>query len=224
MSGDRARGRPRDLQIDDTVHRATLDLLAEGGFERLTMEAVAERAGVAKATLYRRFANRDALLCDALGRMNDDIPIPGPMEQSAIEAIEGVLAEIRTRTMNSPSTRVIMRLILDGRRYPHLMRLVLEGVLWPRQQRLRALLGHAKEHGLVHADLDIDAAIAMLIGPMVWLGMLQIDEEATASVDVFALQCAALGLPVDRSGRSGVHPLAPAIGDGQPAVATERAW
>lgn len=213
MRTDRARGRPRDIQIDDTVLDATLDLLAEGGFERLTMEAVAERARVAKATLYRRFPNRDALLCAALGRMNDDIPIPGPTEQSLAAAIERVLGDIRSRTMDSPGTRVIMRLIIDGRRYPHLMDLVVERVLRPRQQRLRLLLAHAKQCGLVRSDLDVDAAIAMLIGPMVWLGMLQIDEDTTATADVYALQRAALGLPVEVSSPSGVEALAPAIGD-----------
>ena len=200
---DRPRGRPRNPAIDAAAEHAALDLLADSGFESLTMEAVAARAGVAKATLYRRFANRDALLCAALGRLNDDVVIPepnGPNGPDVRDALRQTLRDIRQRSADSPGTRVIMRLILDGRRFPHLRELVITRVLIPRQERLRALLGQAQQHHLVRADLDVDAAIALLIGPMVWLGMLQISEAGTSTSSVVALQESALGLSPDASG------------------------
>jgi AcrR family transcriptional regulator len=61
-------GRPRDAQIDRAVLDATLDLLGEVGYGRLTLEAVARRAGTSKPAIYRRWAGRRRLVLAALSR------------------------------------------------------------------------------------------------------------------------------------------------------------
>jgi len=67
INGDSHRhaGRPRDLGMDAAVLQATIELLAEGGLQRTTIDAVATRAGVARATVYLRWPTRDALLAAA---------------------------------------------------------------------------------------------------------------------------------------------------------------
>jgi AcrR family transcriptional regulator len=62
----RGRGRPRLSSIDDTILRATLELLREGGPGEVTIEAVAARCGSAKTTIYRRWPTRESLIVDAL--------------------------------------------------------------------------------------------------------------------------------------------------------------
>jgi AcrR family transcriptional regulator len=62
----RGRGRPRLSSIDDTILRATLELLREGGPGDVTIEAVAAKCGSAKTTIYRRWPTRDLLIVDAL--------------------------------------------------------------------------------------------------------------------------------------------------------------
>jgi AcrR family transcriptional regulator len=62
----RRRGRPRLSSIDDTILRATLELLREGGPGEVTIEAVAEKCGSAKTTIYRRWPTRESLIVDAL--------------------------------------------------------------------------------------------------------------------------------------------------------------
>ena len=69
------RGRPRDADADEAILSATLELLAEAGVGGLSMDVLAQRAGVGKATIYRRWASKEALMLDAL---RHQAPIPAP--------------------------------------------------------------------------------------------------------------------------------------------------
>jgi AcrR family transcriptional regulator len=71
-----ARGRKRDASRDDALRQATIELLAEFGYDRLTIEAVAARAGAGKATVYRRWANKAELVADALAQRHAAMPVP----------------------------------------------------------------------------------------------------------------------------------------------------
>ena len=62
-------GRKRDASRDDALRQAALEVLAEVGYDRLTIDAVAARAGAGKATCYRRWAGKAELVVDAVGRM-----------------------------------------------------------------------------------------------------------------------------------------------------------
>src|SRR5437016_14195863 len=70
----RRPGRPRSEQAEQAIIEATLDLFAEQGFEGVCVEAVAARAGVGKATIYRRWPNKEELLLAALGSMKSPLP------------------------------------------------------------------------------------------------------------------------------------------------------
>src|ERR1700744_4448260 len=72
----RRPGRPRSEQAEQAIIEATLDLFAEQGFEGVCVEAVAARAGVGKATIYRRWPNKEELLLAALGSMKSPFPEP----------------------------------------------------------------------------------------------------------------------------------------------------
>jgi AcrR family transcriptional regulator len=69
-------GRPRDVDADRRILRACVELLTEVGAEATTMTAVIERSGVARATVYRRWPNREALLIDALRELKGRGPVP----------------------------------------------------------------------------------------------------------------------------------------------------
>ena len=66
MPPRRARGRPRSAEVDEAVLLATVELAGEVGVSRLSMDDVAVRAKVSKATIYRRWASKEALVLDAL--------------------------------------------------------------------------------------------------------------------------------------------------------------
>ena len=72
----RRPGRPRSEQAEQAIIEATLDLFAEQGFEGVCVEAVAARAGVGKATIYRRWPSKEELLLAALGSMKSPFPEP----------------------------------------------------------------------------------------------------------------------------------------------------
>ena len=70
------RGRPRSREADRAITEAALDVLGDSGIANFSVEAVAARAGVGKATIYRRFPGRIGLLSAALDRLHDDLPSP----------------------------------------------------------------------------------------------------------------------------------------------------
>src|SRR5688572_25412027 len=73
----RPPGRPRSARADEAILEAVLDLLQEGvAVDALSIEAVAARAGVGKATIYRRWENKERLLLDAVRRLKGDPPRP----------------------------------------------------------------------------------------------------------------------------------------------------
>src|ERR1700761_2468519 len=69
-------GRARNPELDGAITTATTALLEERGFAELTIEAIARRAGVSRATVYRRWPNLDALLAHVLRGVVREIPIP----------------------------------------------------------------------------------------------------------------------------------------------------
>ena len=89
-----ARGRPRDTSIDDRVLDIATALLYEHGYEGLSMEDVAERAGTAKTTVYRRWPSKARLVVAVLARAQDAIPIPsaGTVHHDLTALVEGVRA------------------------------------------------------------------------------------------------------------------------------------
>ena len=72
----RTPGRPRSEASHQAIIRATLELLLETGYRALTMEGVRTRAGVGKATIYRRWSSKEELVRDAIVSMHDDLQAP----------------------------------------------------------------------------------------------------------------------------------------------------
>src|SRR6059058_3780324 len=71
----KAPGRPRSARADEAIIDAVLDLLADGTpAETLSIEAVAARAGVGKATIYRRWSNKESLIVDAVATVKGELP------------------------------------------------------------------------------------------------------------------------------------------------------
>jgi len=71
----KAPGRPRNARTDEAILHAVLDLLSEGqSVAAISIEAVAARAGVGKATIYRRWPNKEALIIDAIAAMKGPLP------------------------------------------------------------------------------------------------------------------------------------------------------
>ena len=169
----RAVGRPRDPKLDAVITGATLELLADIGFAALTIEAVATRAGVGKATLYRRWPGKEQLVIDAVRTLSED---PDPdTSAGARDELVGLLEAVRRKSISSLAGRIFPRLIGESVDNPEFMRRYREQVLDPRRDRFRTALQRAVEQGLVRADVDTDHAIGLLVGPMAYRNLIRND-------------------------------------------------
>jgi AcrR family transcriptional regulator len=95
------RGRPRDPEVDKAIMVATLDGLVHDGFAHLTMEGVADRAGVGKASLYRRWPNKVALVVDTLRRLAEErivLPDTGTVHDDMLAYLRAIVRTRRTES------------------------------------------------------------------------------------------------------------------------------
>jgi len=168
-----AKGRPRSCIADAAIESAALELFADEGFERFSIEAVAARAGVGKATIYRRFANRDELLAHAMRKFDEDVQ-HASSDGDFWDVLTQLLDEIREASPDSLRSRIMIRVLSEGSRHPQLQEMVAERVIRPRHLRLSTFLERGVLQGQLRSDLDIEATVALLVGPMVWLKMLRL--------------------------------------------------
>jgi AcrR family transcriptional regulator len=150
------RGRPRDPDAEPRIRACALDLLLERGFERMTVDDVAEAAGVGKATIYRRWPSKEQLAYDALTSMFD-IEVPEPDTGS----YEGDLRQVyggAVRFAGTEAGRAMIRLaVTEATRDPAVARIYKE-FLQRRISSCDLRLKRARERGEPIRD-DIDPAI-----------------------------------------------------------------
>src|SRR5690606_6245042 len=116
-------GRPRSSQVDAAIIAAALELFAESGYEALTIEAVAEAAGVAKSTAYRRYAGKAQLVLAAIDGADPGSPVfaAGLPETGSIEGDAFLLlVGLRDTFAAEPKSRIIPALTGAAARHPEL--------------------------------------------------------------------------------------------------------
>ena len=128
------------------------------------MDDVASRAGVGKATIYRRYRSKDELIAAAIAGLVSEISIPdtGRTRDDLVVLMRGAVDVYR----GSVEAAVMPSLVEAMRRDPELARLVREGFLARRRVALRAVLDRGIDRGDLRRDLDIDLALDVLAGPL----------------------------------------------------------
>jgi AcrR family transcriptional regulator len=158
----RRPGRPRSERAEQAILDAALDALAECGVDCVTCEDVAARAGVGKATLYRRWSGKEDLLIAAFASLKSPFPEPGGVSVRAdLIAMLGVMAT------DADDPRYAQQFALlhgEGQRYPRLVARYKEQVVEPRMELLRQVLRRGVESGELRADTDIEIAMLTLTG------------------------------------------------------------
>ncbi|OWV08391.1 TetR family transcriptional regulator [Micromonospora wenchangensis] len=159
----RSPGRPRSTRADEAIIEAVLDLLAEGStIEALSIEAVATRAGVGKATIYRRWPGKDALLMDALRRLKGVVAQPaGHSVRDDLVLLVGAVGH----NVDPRAERIMPCLVPEVNRSPDHFQLY-QNIIEPRRKIMREVLRRGVATGELRADLDIEVAMALLTGPM----------------------------------------------------------
>jgi AcrR family transcriptional regulator len=155
-------GRPRSEQAEQAIIEATLDLFAEQGFEGVCVEAVAARAGVGKATIYRRWPNKEELLLAAFGSLKSPYPEP-----AGVSVRDDLVAMVRVMCSDKADPRKARRYALllgEGEKYPRLMARYKETVVEPRRDVMRAVIRRGIETGELRPDIDVEVALLALTG------------------------------------------------------------
>jgi AcrR family transcriptional regulator len=162
-AASRAPGRPRDPSRGDAILEATLALLGEEGFARLSIEAVAHRAGVGKATIYRRWDTKTGLVVDALERVTAEATVP--TEGSVRERLTEVLAEMLRNLRSGHRASIMAALVAEIPRDADLAEALRSVFLRKRQATVFRLLQEGVDRGELRSDLDLELAADLLIGP-----------------------------------------------------------
>jgi AcrR family transcriptional regulator len=160
-----ARGRPRSERVRLAVLDAAADLLIEGGMAAATMEGIAARAGVSKATIYKWWPSRGQLALDSFfNRTRDSITVD---EDAALpDALASLLDRLCALFRDTPSGALMRELISVGQSDPDVRAALEERWLRPRRAITRALLTGAVGTGELPADLDVEVALDQLFGPI----------------------------------------------------------
>ena len=158
----RGRGRPRDPGTDDRITTAAAELLLQRGFDRTTVDDVAARAGVGKATVYRRWPSKEDLAVAAMETLySSEMPEPdtGSIRTDLATSYRAVLTFVNTPEGEAYLRTSIAESVRDGR-----IAALYRSSTERREQQSRATFEKAIARGEVRPDIDVDAAVQWLGG------------------------------------------------------------
>jgi AcrR family transcriptional regulator len=191
------KGRKRSAAAEAAILTATSELLAEKPLGEVTAEAIAERAGVSKATIYKWWPNKNRVALDAfLSRSRTEIP-SSDTGSALRDFTEQLVAAARFYT--SSGGRMLREFIAEGQNDPELLALYREQFLRPRRQAVRELWERGVARGEIRPDLDADLVVDLIFGPMFY--RLLVGHGSLADADAEAIVTAVFqGLQVAPSG------------------------
>jgi len=160
----RAPGRPRSEQAHSAILRSTLELLGQNGFSELTIESVAAHAGVGKATVYRWWPNKAALIADAFASSTTrklHFPDTGSVRTDMSQQMRQVI-----KIFTSRRGRILSAILGGGQSDRDLIVAFRERFLWPRRREAYATLERGILRGELRKDVDMDLLLDSLYGPI----------------------------------------------------------
>ena len=161
----RRRGRPRSRRAHRAILDAARELLVEEGFADLHLEQVAARAGVGKATIYRRWSSKEALALELLLELalpHIAVPETGDTRSELLTAVTNAVRAL-TETPFGPVIRALLSQIAIN---PALGDPFRTTVVKARRDEVARVVGRGVARGDLRHDADIDIATELLVGPV----------------------------------------------------------
>ena len=147
-------GRPLDVSRDDAIRNAALEVLAEDGYDRLTIDAVAARAHAGKATVYRRWRSKAELVVDAVACR---APVTGtPPDTGSLRGDLYALVTAKLGALEAGEAGQMLGLISAMPRHPELQRAFRECFVAPRYGLLGQVFERAAARGEIPPERDLD--------------------------------------------------------------------
>ncbi|MHA6624566.1 TetR/AcrR family transcriptional regulator [Pseudonocardia sichuanensis] len=146
---------------------AAHELVGEVGYRKLTIEAIAARAGVGKQTIYRWWPSKGAVVLDAmLATVSDpaDLALPdtGDVDADLRGVVHAIVAELADPTLSGTSRALMIEIQED----PGLAESMVERILGPNLAAIADRLRAAQDAGQLRRDLDLSVAVEMIVGPL----------------------------------------------------------
>jgi AcrR family transcriptional regulator len=180
-NGKRPPGRPRSEQARQAILRTTLKILGKNGFSDFKIEEVAAHASVGKATVYRWWPNKGALIADAFASSTTRklrFPDTGSVYADMSQQMRQLIKVFRSRR-----GRIVSAILAAGQSDKDLIEAFRERFLWPRRREAYATLRRGIERGELRRDLDPDLLLDSLYGPIYMRFLIQHDRLTPEFVD-----------------------------------------
>jgi AcrR family transcriptional regulator len=159
------RGRPRSEQAHHAILQAAADLLLEQGLAEVSMDAVAARAGVSKATIYRWWPTKEALALDAL--YHEWQNVPPPRDTGTLRGdLLSLLRPWARLAAQRPYGRVLAALATEARSDTAFAQQYIARFVEPRRDQARAIFRRAIDRGELLPGTKIEVALDLIYGPV----------------------------------------------------------
>jgi AcrR family transcriptional regulator len=160
----RGRGRPRDEYARQRILESALALVEEVGFVNATTDAIAERAGASKSTIYRWWSNKAAVVIEALeDQVSHEQPFPntGNLRRDIHQQLQNFIGFLTGRR-----GRLFMAFIAAAQSDPEVAEAFRELWIKPRRRNARHVLERYQQEGSIPRNVDLNTALDLIYGPV----------------------------------------------------------
>jgi len=164
------RGRPRSKKFDESILAATLELAGEVGIKGMSMDELAQRAGVSKATIYRRWPSKEILVLQALQSAMqplDDVDTGG-----VVEDLRLCLGQMIARMSKKDRMNDVLPHLIEMATHDTTLRSSVDDYVQNRRVPVLKVLERAIGRGELPADTDIELVLDALLGPLIYRRLL----------------------------------------------------
>ena len=157
--------RPRSAESHQAILKATIELLTEEGFEAMSIEAIAARAGVGKTTIYRRWSSKTELVIDALEILRSEVPLidTGDLRSDLI-------AVLQSGWQQRPSylETLTLKMVGELKTNPEIFQAFFTRLVVPRSQQFAGMIERAKARGQIRSDIAPEFVVDLVAGPILF--------------------------------------------------------
>lgn len=157
-------GRPRSESSRRAILDATRRLLTHSSVQKLSIEAIAKKAGVGKTTIYRWWPNKSSVVMEAIfsqPAFNNVLPTPRNGVQGVTQQLDKLC-----RQMGGKNGRLVAEIIGEAQSDPEALKIFVQTYLQDRYNTLSSYIDGGKQTGEFSEDLDTDSAIDVVLGPV----------------------------------------------------------